>query len=95
MNKSANKKKRSCLQTDPLYPELKSAVERLLAQDIEPTYRSISERFPHFSEQFAKASLSNQIVRLKKLLRNRNPVLNKGSMPNRECKNSYYFFVCV
>jgi hypothetical protein len=89
MNRGGNKKKRSCLQTDPLYPELKSAVERLLAQDIEPTYRTISERFPHFSEEFAKASLSNQIVRLKKILRNRNPILNKASMHNCKFSNSF------
>lgn len=86
MPHTSSSKKRSCLQTDPRYPELKAAVERLLAQDIEPTYRSISERFPFFAEEFAKESLSNQIARLKKTFRKTNPLLNKTSeMPKSEC----------
>lgn len=78
-NQSNSNKKRSCIQTDPRYPELKSAVERLLAaQDIEPTYASISERFPDLAKDFIKGSLSNQITRLKKSLRNANPILNNS-----------------
>jgi hypothetical protein len=78
MTKSNSNKKRSCIQTDPRYPELKSAVERLLAQDIEPTYTSITERFPDLAKDFIKGSLSNQITRLKKALRNANPILNNS-----------------
>jgi hypothetical protein len=85
-SKSSSTKKRSCLQTDPRYPELKSAVERLLAQDIEPTYTSISERFPNLANDFVKGSLSNQITRLKKTLRSTNPILNNsfGGMKKSE-----------
>jgi hypothetical protein len=86
MPKSSSSKKRSCLQTDPRYPELKAAVERLLAQDIEPTYKSVTERFPFFADEFAKESLANQISRLKKTFRKTNPFLNKSAgMPKSEC----------
>jgi hypothetical protein len=65
---------------------LKAAVERLLAQDIEPTYKSVTERFPFFADEFAKESLANQISRLKKTFRKTNPFLNKSAgMPKSEC----------
>jgi hypothetical protein len=86
MPKSSSSKKRSCLQTDPRYPELKAAVERLLAQDIEPTYKSITQRFLFFADEFAKESLANQISTLKKTFCKTNPFLNKSAgMPKSEC----------
>jgi hypothetical protein len=91
MSKNNSTKKRSCHQTDPRYPELKSAVERLLAQDIEPTYRSITERFPDFAKEFLKGSLSNQITRIKKSLRNANPVLNNSMGGKKKGEFIYYF----